>query len=130
MGLRNFLYVTWVIVAVALGVLSATGFDALRAAAPPQDAPGSSPAGPGSWKVSRLPWGDPDLQGIWPSTEMFGVPFERPEQFDTRAVLNDQEFAEREAQAAKQSRADLEEFSAPRANPGEGVGPPGHWTER
>ena len=37
----------------------------------------------------RTPW-DPDLQGIWPSTDMVGVPFERPAELDrciTRGVL-------------------------------------------
>jgi hypothetical protein len=32
----------------------------------------------GQWKAPRTPWGDPDLQGYWPSVEMLGVPFERP----------------------------------------------------
>jgi hypothetical protein len=133
MDLRDFFRMKWVVVSAALGVLSAMNFIALPRAAPaPQDAPNASrPAGDGRWwKVNRLPWGDPDLQGIWPSTEMFGVPFERPEHFGTRAVLNDQEFGEREAQTAKQAQADLEEFSAPRADLGGGVSPPGHWTER
>ena len=31
-----------------------------------------------SWTPPRTPWGDPDLQGFWPSAEMLGVPFERP----------------------------------------------------
>ena len=29
----------------------------------------------------KTPWGDPDLQGIWPSTDIVGVPFEQPERF-------------------------------------------------
>ena len=28
----------------------------------------------------RTPWGDPDLQGIWPGTDMVRVPLERPRQ--------------------------------------------------
>ena len=35
----------------------------------------------------RTPWGDPDLQGIWPGTEMVGVPFERPEPFGTPMLI-------------------------------------------
>ena len=29
-------------------------------------------------KAPRTPWGDPDLQGIWPSTDMVGTPLQRP----------------------------------------------------
>jgi hypothetical protein len=41
----------------------------------------------------RTSWGDPDLQGVWPSDQMVDVPFERPPSFGTRAELNDAEFA-------------------------------------
>ena len=39
----------------------------------------------GKW-AQRTPWGDPDLQGEWTSEGEFGVPFERPAEFGTRAV--------------------------------------------
>ena len=29
------------------------------------------------WTAPRTPWGDPDLQGYWPSVDMLGVPLER-----------------------------------------------------
>jgi hypothetical protein len=41
------------------------------------------------------PWGDPDLQGFWPSVEMVGVPLQRPARFGTRNVLTDEEFEQR-----------------------------------
>ena len=50
---------------------------------------GGSPAG---YAAPRTPWGDPDLQGIWPSTHMVGVPLERPTELGTRATLTDEEF--------------------------------------
>ena len=31
-----------------------------------------------TWTVPKTSWGDPDLQGIWPSTAMNDVPLERP----------------------------------------------------
>jgi hypothetical protein len=59
-----------------------------------------------SWTVPRTPWGDPDLQGVWPGTAMMGVPIERP----------------------------LPRSGAPRGGGpgagGAGLGPPGHWGER
>ena len=45
------------------------------------------------WTVPRTPWGDPDLQGYWPSREMLGVPLERPTRLGDRATLTDEEFA-------------------------------------
>ncbi len=43
----------------------------------------------------KTSWGDPDLQGIWTSDDMVGVPFERPAKFGTRAYLTDEELAAR-----------------------------------
>src|SRR4051812_9412769 len=33
------------------------------------------------YKTPRTPWGDPDLQGIWPGTDFVGVPLQRPASF-------------------------------------------------
>ena len=30
------------------------------------------------WTPPRTPWGDPDLQGLWPSWQLLSVPLERP----------------------------------------------------
>src|SRR5713101_827942 len=54
-----------------------------------------------SWTHPKTPWGDPDLQGMWPSGEMTGVPLQRPERFGERAVVTDEEFAERQAQLVR-----------------------------
>jgi hypothetical protein len=83
--------------------------------------------------VPRTPWGDPDLQGIWPSTHMLGVPFERPANLAGRTELSDEELAQREEQARRQAEADNEEFVPPRAGDAggaAGTGPPNHWGER
>ena len=31
----------------------------------------------GSYHVPRTSWGDPDLEGKWPSTRLIGVPLQR-----------------------------------------------------
>jgi hypothetical protein len=87
--------------------------------------------------VPRTPWGDPDLQGKWPGTAMMGVPLERPASLGDKALLTDEEFAARAAQAQRQAAQDEEAFAAPRSVPtadailtGAGTGPPGHWGER
>jgi hypothetical protein len=79
----------------------------------------------------RTPWGDPDLQGTYTTDNSIGVPLERPEQFGTRAVLTDEEYAARvsanDAQVAKdenpQPESEFAEDSA--AN-----NAPRHWLER
>ena len=115
--------------------------------------------GQAGYAAPRTPWGDPDIQGLFTTDDELGVPFERPVAMGTRQTITDAEFAEREAQAARQAATDAEEFVAPprpaanagRAgnaagpasalgsggagrggNPegGGGVGPPNHWLER
>jgi hypothetical protein len=52
------------------------------------------------WKAPRTAWGHPDLEGIWTTDDMRGVPMSRPQQFGTRVYMSDEEFAAR----AKQRR--------------------------
>jgi hypothetical protein len=58
-------------------------------------APVASAQTAGSWTPPRTPWGDPDLQGIWPSTHMLQTPVQRDPKMGTRAILNDEEYAQR-----------------------------------
>jgi hypothetical protein len=50
------------------------------------------------WKAPRTAWGHPDLEGIWTTDDMRGVPMSRPAQFGTRVYLTDEEFAARAKQ--------------------------------
>ena len=75
------------------------------------------------WTVPRTPWGDPDLQGIWPSTSFVSVPLQRPPRFGTRNLLTDAELAER----GRQELAQKEGFE--RDGAGGPTGAPGHWLE-
>jgi hypothetical protein len=89
-----------------------------------------------SYTVPRTPWGDPDLQGKWPGTEMVGVPMQRDEKLGLRNVLTDEEFAERERRAVLQEEADNADFvvvaaaSTPGGDVGGPVAPPPHGLER
>src|SRR5580692_7632174 len=73
-----------------------------------------------SWTPPKTPWGDPDLQGMWPGN--MGVPMQRPEALGTRATLTDAEFAQKEAQAKRQAEADSQSTVASDSRPG--IGPP------
>lgn len=74
----------------------------------------------------KTPWGDPDLQGVWPGN--MGVPMERNATLGERASLTDEEFAKRQEQARRQAQADAESTAA--SDTKTGIGPPSYWTER
>src|SRR5262245_61716643 len=81
-----------------------------EAAQAPQRAPDSkSAAAGGRFSPPKTAWGDPDLQGTWPTGQLIEVPFERPEAFGARAELNDAELAGRVAQVRSQVESDLAE---------------------
>ena len=44
-----------------------------------------------TWIQPKTPWGDPDIQGIWPGTAMVGTPLERDKSLGTRAFLTEDE---------------------------------------
>ena len=81
-----------------------------------------APRAPG-YVVPRTPWGDPDIEGIWPSTEYVSVPLQRSQQFGMRTMLTDEEVAQR----VKQEAAQKEGFE--RDGAGGATGAPGHWLE-
>jgi hypothetical protein len=79
-----------------------------------------------TWTQPKTPWGDPDLQGMWPGE--LHAPLQRPLNLKDRATLTDEELAPREAQLQKQAAADNEEFA--KTGQRVGIGPPSYWTER
>jgi hypothetical protein len=116
--------------AVALAI--AVGSMARSSAQSPPD-PGNAAGAAGSWSHPRTPWGDPDIQGIWPSANIAGTPFERPVEFGERAFLTDEEFAARQKQFAanearvKRTIADGAAVAPP--DDGDTGGGPAHWGE-
>jgi hypothetical protein len=85
---------------------------------------GQTPAKP--YTPAKTPWGDPDLEGIWPGN--MGVPMQRPKNLGERTTLTDEEYAQRLAQAEQLAAADNEERAPKDARVG--IGPPSYWTER
>jgi len=89
-----------------------------------------------SYVVPRTPWGDPDLQGKWPSTDMVGTPMQRDPKLGTRNVLSEAEFKQVQERFARQAAQDEADFDLDKAaaTPGGSVGgpvsPPPHWLER
>ncbi len=55
------------------------------------------------WTPPKTPWGEPDLQGIWPINHLIAVPLERPRQYGDRLYMTEEEFAK--AQKNLEARA-------------------------
>jgi hypothetical protein len=92
-------------------------------------------AGQSTRTAQRMPWGDPDISGLFTTDVELGVPFERPVQFGDRQVVTAEEFNQRQAQSERQEEADREALVVPRQNAeggpvAGGTGPPAHWIER
>src|SRR5262249_43042119 len=77
----------------------------------------------------KTAWGDPDLSGIWPSTDMVGVPFERPGELGERTEVTQEEFNTRLKQQQTRTEADAETTVSTAPRQGDGTGPPSHWLE-
>jgi hypothetical protein len=78
----------------------------------------SQPSGTNkNWKAPKTPWGEPDLQGIWPLNHLIATPFQRPEKYGDRRLMTDEEFAA--AQKGAKARNDRFESGAiPQADSG------------
>jgi hypothetical protein len=113
-------------------------FAALVALTAASTVPLAGQAAKKAYKTPRTAWGDPDLQGVWPSTDMVGVPLQRASNFGERNLLTDGEFKARQAAAARQTDEDNAEFNIDtvtseqeaRGTVGGPVSPPPHWLER
>jgi hypothetical protein len=120
----------------------------LTAAAQTAPAPSKAPAPKTAktWTQPKTPWGDPDLQGVWPGTDMVGTPLQRDPKLGTRAFLTEQEFEQRVARARQQEEIDEQEVvnDITRCDPSRGtlgnregsckdgvsIGPPLYWDDR
>jgi hypothetical protein len=73
--------------------------------------------------VPHTPWGDPDLNGIWPSIDMVRVPLQRAALYGSRLFMT----AEEHAALEKREQEQIVRM----ANDGAGgaTGAPGHWVE-
>jgi hypothetical protein len=95
---------------VIAGVVLALGVAASHVPAAAQ-AKGSAEASAAAhvnpkWAPPKLAWGHPDLEGIWTSDDMRGVPTARPAQFGTHRYLTDEQFAARARERADARRVD------------------------
>ena len=65
------------------------------------------PAAPRAAAAPKTAWGDPDISGVWTSDAAIGIPMQRPDRFNGRAELTDEEFRDKEkADAARRTSAE------------------------
>ena len=76
----------------------------------------------GQWKQPKTPWGDPDLQGMWPVAHLISVPLERPEKYGDRLRFTDEELAAQKKVVEARNQRYKDEDSSDRLGQG-------HWAE-
>src|SRR5690348_1671774 len=76
----------------------------------------------------KTPWGDPDLQGLWPASAQ--IPMQRPAAVSTEIQLSDEELAKRKAEFDKAQATDSEEFAKNTGSGPNSINPPAYWIER
>jgi hypothetical protein len=54
-----------------------------------------------AWTPTKTPWGDPDIEGVWTSDSVRGIPTQRPAELAGKAELTDEEFAKKVARDEK-----------------------------
>jgi hypothetical protein len=108
-----------IIRAALLGAVAAS-LAGLGCSGPDEGEP--SAAAPSEWTHPLTPWGEPDLQGMWPVDHINGTPLQRPESFGNRRYLTDEEYAERVARLGELNARYDDEIESNRMNMG-------HWVE-
>jgi hypothetical protein len=83
---HRFITLAWLLPAVAVAI-------ALLVATPAGQAPAGKPGAKEGWTAAKLPWGDPNIQGMWDSRT--GVPLERPAEFGNREFMTEEEAVDR-----------------------------------
>lgn len=78
-----------------------------------------APAGK-AYVAPKTPWGEPDLQGIWPLNHLIATPFQRPEKYGDHRFLTEDEYAAA-VKAAENRNKRFESGAIPQADSGSAV---------
>ena len=65
----------------------------------------------------KTPWGEPDLQGIWPLNHLISTPLQRQEKYGDRRLMTDEEFAAAQKSADARNKR-FESGAIPQADSG------------
>jgi len=78
------------------------------------------PAATKAYTPPKTPWGEPDLQGIWPLNHLIATPFQRPEKYGERRFLTEEEYAAAQKSAEARNKR-FESGAIPQADSGSAV---------
>jgi hypothetical protein len=110
---------------VVIGASIAGASSIGRAQAPtPRAAAAAAAAAAKAYTPPRTPWGHPDIQGTYTTTDENGVPMERPDQFPASEGLSEAEFQKIVRERTERARA----FAGRIGGAETGAGPT-HWYE-
>src|SRR5512140_3593058 len=112
-------------VLTSLMVLAAVLASVLLVALPVIGQAPAAKAKKSSYTPPKLPWGDPDLQGLWPGTDLIEVPLQRDPKAGDRVEVTPEEFADRQAKAERTAANDRVTHVAKDSKVG--INPPGYW---
>lgn len=113
--------------AISLGVLAGLFSSSAFGQAPARATAVKATGGKISWVQPKTPWGDPDLEGLWPATDMINVPLQRRPELGTRAVLTEEEYQQQVTRAKQTEERDGEQYVREGTQPG--INPPAYWLE-
>src|SRR2546428_5545125 len=80
------------------GIISTVGVAQGRVDSPGVMTPDGGVPALGRYKVPKMPWGEPNLQGTYNANDLQGVPMQRAQAAGTRYRLSDEEFKQRVGQ--------------------------------
>src|SRR4051794_28601169 len=109
---------------LAIGLIAGTA--TAQQQSQPAPKPAAQPAAPKApakattgkaWTPPKTPWGEPDLQGIWPLNHLIATPFQRPEKYGDRRFLTEEEYAAA-VKAADSRNKRFESGAIPQADSG------------
>src|SRR5688572_1576839 len=92
---RRMLSVLGLAATLAFVILTTPAVSTQGSTAPPLVITAYNGGAPIPFTMPKTPWGEPDLQGVWSSDDMDGIPRPRPAAMGTRLYQNDQEYAAR-----------------------------------
>ncbi len=109
---------------VALGLIAAGLTLSAMVVAPAASAKSATSASGSSsnYTPPKTPWGDPNLQGMWPVQHLEGTPLERAKKYGDHMYISDKEYAKRKKMMEMQQNAYNKEVK----NNKIGMG---HWAE-
>ena len=69
------------------------------------------------WTPPKTPWGEPDLQGMWPLNHLIATPFQRQPKYGDRRLMTDEEYAAAQKSAESRNKR-FESGAIPQADSG------------